>query len=74
MREVLKKLREQGKTIFLGTNAHAEYMELIMSTTLGADWRSSFDFVFSFCRKPHFFSAKNPFFVMDASKSDYNGE
>ena len=49
-------------------------MELIMSTTLGKDWRDSFDFVFSFCRKPHFFSAKNPFFVMDTSKPDYNGE
>lgn len=35
MRDVLAKLRQQGKFIFLATNSHWEYMELIMSTTIG---------------------------------------
>lgn len=66
-------MRDQGKVLFLGTNSHCEYMELIMSTTLGHDWRNFFDFVFSFCRKPGFFSHENPMYIMDRSKADLNG-
>lgn len=39
LREILQKLKDQGKFVFLGTNSHFDYMELIMSTTLGKDWR-----------------------------------
>ena len=73
MREVIQKLRDQGKVLFVGTNSHWEYMELIMSTTLGPDWRNFFDFVFAFCRKPHFFSTENPMYIMDKSIKDFNG-
>lgn len=33
--EVIQKLRNQGKFVFLATNSHWEYMELIMGATLG---------------------------------------
>jgi hypothetical protein len=56
MRKVLTKLREQGKFLFLATNSHVEYMELIMTTTLGEDWRTFFDLVTCFCCKPRFFN------------------
>jgi hypothetical protein len=42
--------------VFLATNSHWEFMELIMTATLGDDWRSSFDMVFAFCRKPLFWT------------------
>ena len=48
---MLQKLREEGKFIFLATNAHAEYMEMIMSTTLGEDWRSFFHMAIANARK-----------------------
>ena len=59
------RLKAQGKFVFLGTNSHWEYMELIMSTTLGEDWRDFFDAVFCFCRKPNFFNTDNALFKMD---------
>mmetsp|Transcript_1328 Transcript_1328/g.1716 ORF Transcript_1328/g.1716 Transcript_1328/m.1716 type:complete len:213 (+) Transcript_1328:374-1012(+) len=62
---ILQKLREQGKTLFIATNSHFGYMELIMSTTLGPKWREYFDFVFCFCRKPAFFSESNPMYVVE---------
>lgn len=48
-------------------------MELIMTTTLGEDWRKYFDFVFAFCRKPAFFKDKNPMFIMDKTIPTFNG-
>ena len=74
LREVLLALRKQGKCVFLGTNSHWEYMELIMSTTLGSDWRKCFDFVFCFCRKPAFFNTDNPMFLMDRSAPKFHGK
>ena len=58
--------------MFLATNW--EFMELIMTATLGDDWRSSFDMVFAFCRKPLFWT--NPaakMYKMDKSDPKYHG-
>lgn len=65
MRDVLKKMAEQNKFIFLATNSHWEYMELIMSTTLGEDWREFFDMVIANARKSFFWSGDNPMYMMD---------
>lgn len=43
LRSSLEKLRANGKRLFLATNSHEEYMELIMSQTLGPDWKTLFD-------------------------------
>jgi hypothetical protein len=69
----MTKLKEQGKFIFLGTNSMFDYMELIMSTTLGKDWRSFFNMVFCDCRKPNFFKGEANMFERDASKESKNG-
>lgn len=75
MRDVLIKLRNEGKFIFLATNAHWEYMELIMTTTLGQDWRSFFDMVIANARKSYFWSEKDdpPMYIMDRTKVDFKG-
>lgn len=39
LRTTLKKLRDAGKKLFLGTNSHTEYSNVIMTATLGDDWR-----------------------------------
>jgi hypothetical protein len=51
--------------LFVLTSSHWEYMELILSTTLGEDWRSLFDLVCADGRKPRFFSERNPAYLMD---------
>jgi len=58
MKEVLKKLRDQGKFVFLGTNSYWEYADLIMEATLGKDWANNFDMVVSECNKPDFFKSE----------------
>jgi hypothetical protein len=66
-------LIDQGKFIFLGTNAHFYYMELIMSTTLGDDWRSFFNMVFCDCRKPNFFKGEAPMYEANPDASNFKG-
>ena len=39
-RQILVKLRELGKKIFIATNSHAEYTNLIMTHSIGEDWKS----------------------------------
>lgn len=55
LRESLTKLKAAGKRMFLATNSHTEYSNLIMTTTLGEDWRTFFDVICCYCRKPLFF-------------------
>lgn len=45
--------------MFLATNSHIEYADLIMTQTLGADWRSLFDLSFVNAQKPSFFVKPN---------------
>jgi hypothetical protein len=73
LRTILETLRDQGKFIFLGTNSHFDYMELIMSTTLGEDWRSFFNMVFCDCRKPNFFKGEAVMFEADPQAKNFKG-
>lgn len=74
LREVLRKLRAQKKFLFLCTNSHYEYAELIMSFTLGKDWRDFFNMVFCNTCKPRFFTDREfPMFLMDRSREDWRG-
>ena len=75
MRESLLKLRANGKKLFLATNSHTEYSNLIMTATLGEDWRSFFEIVCSYCRKPLFFwdVKTDPFYELDESRANYKG-
>jgi hypothetical protein len=49
-------------------------MELIMSTTLGPDWRSFFNMVFADCRKPTFFKGEAIMYEADPSASNFKGK
>lgn len=70
------KLKRAGKKLFLATNSHTEYSNLIMSTTLGDDWRSFFDIICCYCRKPLFFWDQkiDPFYELDESKANFKGK
>ena len=66
LRKMIEYLREKGVKTFLATNSHVEYAELIMSTTLGEDWMSLFDFISSKSCKPRFFLDRSvPFYEID---------
>jgi len=54
-RQILIKLREKGKGIFIATNSHAEYTNMIMTQSIGEDWMSLVDFTSSHCGKPVYF-------------------
>ena len=77
LREVLETLREKNVRLFLGTNSHLEFMNLIMSSSLGKDWKELFDIHFSFCQKPGFFSesqqGSRPFYPVDHSTRNMSG-
>lgn len=60
LRSSLARLRQAGKKVFLGTNSHTEYANVIMTATLGDDWRSFFDVICCACRKPLFFWDQKP--------------
>ncbi|MEM1414946.1 MAG: HAD-IG family 5'-nucleotidase [Myxococcota bacterium] len=63
----LHQLRSSGKRIFLLTNSGPEYTESMMAHLLAGgpsdytSWRSYFDLIVTFARKPSFFSGKAPF-------------
>lgn len=73
MREVLANLRKSGVKLFLATNSHIEYMELIMSTTLGEDWKQFFDLMCSFSCKPTLFKDTKPFYEVDLNNPMLRG-
>ena len=68
LREALESLREKNVRLFLATNSHIEYMNLIMSCSLGPNWDQLFDLRFAFCQKPGFFYNPNqPYYSVDKS-------
>ena len=71
--KTLTSLRNCGKKIFLTTNAHMLYMEIVMSATLGDDWMDLFDICIANCKKPLFQRANNPFYDIDPSEEHSKG-
>ncbi|XP_018405020.1 PREDICTED: 5'-nucleotidase domain-containing protein 1-like isoform X1 [Cyphomyrmex costatus] len=57
----LKEIKKKSAT-FLLTGSNADYVNFIASYALGEDWRSLFDIVICFARKPGFFINNRPFF------------
>ncbi|XP_046399536.1 5'-nucleotidase domain-containing protein 1 [Ischnura elegans] len=63
--EWLKSLRQQGKKLFLLTGSGLGFASIVAEHSLGSEWRSLFDIVISYARKPWFFLSKKeekPFF------------
>ena len=74
LRETLQNLRSRNMRLFLGTNSHIEYMNVIMSTTLGPGWKELFDLQLSFCHKPGFFRYPDrPFYSVDPTTKTMRG-
>lgn len=53
--EIFQTLKSKGKRLFLATNSHAEYTNMIMKATVGENWEQYFDITCYHCRKPYFF-------------------
>ena len=60
--ETLKTLKANQKALFLTSNLHIEVVELMMSVSLGADWKDYFDICVCNCKKPLFQRTTQPFY------------
>jgi hypothetical protein len=58
---MLAKLRSLGKTTFLVSNFHFEFLSVMMEASLGSQWKQLFDFIVVESRQPLFVSASAPF-------------
>lgn len=65
--ELLNWLKELKniKSTFLITGSHIDFANLTATTALGPDWRSYFDFIGVFAKKPGFFTGGKPFVQLD---------
>ena len=48
--------------IFLTSNSNVDYMDQVMTHTLGKDWKKYFDLCVANARKPLFYRAEHPFY------------
>ncbi|XP_017059676.1 5'-nucleotidase domain-containing protein 1 [Drosophila ficusphila] len=64
----LKKLRKAGKKLFLLTGSNVDFANLTATQALGKDWRTYFDFVVTYAKKPGFFTIQRPFMHVDVDQ------
>ena len=62
LRMILERLRSLGVKLFVASNSHKEYMDLIMETTFGKGWELLFDLKCAACAKPKFFQDRTRYF------------
>ena len=76
LRETFLKLKESGKKLFVATNSHVEYSDVILTATFGEDWRSLFDVICCFTCKPRFFQNEQvtPFHEYDSTHITNKGK
>lgn len=79
-KQMLIDLKKLGKKVFLSTNSHADYAELIMTSSIGEDWKDYFDLVCVASMKPAFFKdptegphPPNKFMKVDRNIENYMG-
>eukprot|EP00047_Mylnosiga_fluctuans_P004592 m.235431 g.235431 ORF g.235431 m.235431 type:complete len:517 (+) comp12826_c0_seq1:264-1814(+) len=61
MRTWVANLRSHGVRLFLLTNSQADFSSLLLTYSVGPEWRSLFDLVIVNGSKPDFFTKSNPF-------------
>ena len=68
----LKSLRREGIKLFLLTSSNSDFANLLMESTFGTEeeWKSYFDIIISYAKKPHFFTSQNPFYEVNANHGD----
>lgn len=50
---------------FIATNNHIDYLGLLMTVTLGEDWKTFFDIICANCNKPLWQSTEKPFYEVN---------
>ena len=78
---MLLKLRAKGKKIFLATNSHMDYADMILTNSIGSDWWEMFDLISVASLKPSFWKnysgsskiAPHWFIKVDKDKLNYWG-
>ena len=65
--DLLKRLRREGKLLFLVTSSHVDYARHMAQLALGDDWFEFFDVVVTYACKPRFFTGRAPFLSVDSS-------
>lgn len=65
--ELLKKIKE-SKLTFLITGSNCDFASLTAETCLGKNWRSLFDIIVCYARKPGFFTGCRPFVKLENFK------
>lgn len=65
----IRELKKKRKT-FLITGSDKDFIDFTASYGLGDDWRSLFDIVICFAKKPGFFALDRPFFGVDDKASE----
>jgi hypothetical protein len=58
-------LRSHGKLTFIATNNHIDFLGLLMTITLGAEWQDYFDIICANCNKPLWQSTEKPFYEVN---------
>lgn len=70
----LREIKKRSAT-FLLTGSNADFASFTASYALGEDWRSLFDIVVCFARKPGFFINNRPFFdVVNNNETDVTSQ
>lgn len=70
--EALRAIRNERvegrkrQAVFLVTNSHMQYAELILNVSLGPEWRTLFDLIIVNAQKGGFFTMERAFRVLDA--------
>lgn len=67
--EWMKKLRGRSK-LFLLTGSNFDFADFTASYAIGEDWRSLFDIVVCYARKPGFFTGNAEFYTLNGYKEE----
>lgn len=68
--EWIRKLKKTKKT-FLLTGSNSDFVEITTKQAFGEEWKSLFDIIICFARKPGFFMENRPFYTV---KDNYEDE
>lgn len=75
MVEILKKLKEKGKKLFILTDALHDFYDLTMTYSYGKNWMELFDLCIGSANKPAFFkNTSQVCFKLDLTKPVFCGE
>jgi FMN phosphatase YigB (HAD superfamily) len=71
--EVLRKLKERGKFMFLSTNRSLTFTRMCLEISFGEYWGEVFDLILAGNKKPLWASYNNPFLEVDPLSVEENG-